>query len=122
MKIRPAGYGLKVSPLSDQAESRCLIEVHVRWVTNHTVPSGTDVDIPGPRHFMPGYLHIVPPGQRRRLFKSFVAAMSSSTLPARDFCGPGARPYHAGGISTNSNLGRTRRQRVSKRHRPAPRA
>jgi hypothetical protein len=66
MKIRPVGYGLKVSPLRNQAESRCLIEANVRWVANHTVPSGTGLDIPGPRHFMPGYLHIVPPGQRLR--------------------------------------------------------
>jgi hypothetical protein len=30
MKIRPVGYGLKVSPLSNQAESRRLIEAHKR--------------------------------------------------------------------------------------------
>jgi hypothetical protein len=31
---------------------------------DHTVPSGTDPVCRLPRHFMPGYLHLVPSGQR----------------------------------------------------------
>jgi hypothetical protein len=34
--------------------------------TNHAVPYGTDHVCPFPRHFMPGYHHLVPPGQRLR--------------------------------------------------------
>jgi hypothetical protein len=31
--------------------------------TDHTVPYGTGFRVAGSRHFMPGYLHSVPPGQ-----------------------------------------------------------
>jgi hypothetical protein len=31
---------------------------------HHTVPSGTDDAQPVPRHFMPGYYQLVPPGHR----------------------------------------------------------
>ena len=38
-----------------------------RWTKlttgDHTVPYGTDHLCPSSRHFMPGYLHSVPPGQ-----------------------------------------------------------
>jgi hypothetical protein len=32
--------------------------------SNHTVPYGTELILRDTRHFVPGYLHLVPPGQK----------------------------------------------------------
>jgi hypothetical protein len=54
LQARPVGYGINGAQLIPE----------VFLVTNHTVPYGTALrGGAGPRHFVPGYDHAVPPGQ-----------------------------------------------------------
>jgi hypothetical protein len=78
-RIRPVGNGmigvLSVIPSSGPmgfCKTGALYSLLRHWTRNtlrriafyHTVPYGTDPGLALSRHFMPGYYHSVPPGQR----------------------------------------------------------
>ena len=77
-RIRPVGYGM-ISVLNRIRSSRpiryrtprarysLLADLRaILWAiaSHHTVPYGTGSGSALPRHFVPGYYHLVPPGQR----------------------------------------------------------
>jgi hypothetical protein len=56
---RPVGYGM----IGWRGRPVILESGQGLGVTDHTVPCGTDHVRVFSRHFMPGYHHVVPPGQ-----------------------------------------------------------
>ena len=65
VKIRPEGYGMILSPLSRSQARTLTKQASIRKLPLHTVPYGTDSRPRDSRHFVPGYHHLVPPGQNR---------------------------------------------------------
>jgi len=67
--------------------------VNEAWRPNHTVPSGTGPFVGRSRHFMPGYHHLVPAGQKSH------SAQNPPNNPIlcgiRDACITVARPRSA---------------------------
>ena len=66
LRNRPVGYGM----IGWRGRPVILESGQVLGATDHTVPDGTDHVRVFSRHFMPGYHHFVPPGQRFRFPKS----------------------------------------------------
>jgi hypothetical protein len=59
-EFRPGGYGI----IGRRRYRFGLGSFTKLGAATHTVPSGTDLVCAFSRHFMPGYHHVVPPGQR----------------------------------------------------------
>jgi hypothetical protein len=62
LRNRPVGYGM----IGWRGRPVILESGQGLGATDHTVPYGTDHVRVFSRHFMPGYHHFVPPGQRFR--------------------------------------------------------